>query len=210
MIRAIIYIGILFCLAGCAPKPLPLQTGDLLFQTTDDSPMTRAICSATGKNKVLNFSHAAIFVKASPTDSVLEASTEGGVRMLSLEKFLLRSAKINGKPCIVAKRLRDTTAVYAAVARAKKWIGCPYDYSFRPDNGKFYCTELIQAAYLDTEGRPRFSARPMNFRASDGTMPRYWVELFEKLGEPIPEGVPGTNPNDLSKEEILKEIYCPF
>ncbi len=172
--------------------------------------MTRAICSATGKNEVQNFSHAAIFVKAAPADSVLEASTKGGVKMLSLEEFLQRSARINGKPCVVAKRLRDTTGVRAAVARAKKWIGLPYDYSFRPDNGKFYCTELIHAAYLNPEGRPRFTARPMNFRATDGTMPRYWVELFEKLGEPIPEGVPGTNPNDLSNEEILREVYRWF
>ena len=46
----------------------------------------------------------------------------------------------------------------------------------------------------------------MNFRAADGTMPAFWTELFEKLGEPIPEGVPGTNPNDMAREGVLTEV----
>ena len=37
-------------------------------------------------------------------------------------------------------------------------------------------------------------------------MPRYWVALFEKLGEPIPEGEPGTNPNEMARDPQLVEI----
>ena len=35
-------------------------------------------------------------------------------------------------------------------------------------------------------------------------MPLFWTELFAKAGEEIPEGVPGTNPNDMARESILE------
>ena len=50
----------------------------------------------------------------------------------------------------------------------------------------------------------------MNFRAADGHMPAFWTELFDRLGEPIPEGIPGTNPNDLAKEPVLQEVWRFF
>ena len=200
---AIIYIGIGILVASCAPTAPNLQTGDLLFQTTADSPMVEAIRDATGQNDTENFSHVGIFVAEDGADSVLEASTEGGVRMVAWEKFVQRSAKINGKPYIVAKRLRDTTGVAASVLRAKQQIGAPYDYAFRANNGKFYCSELIEAHYKDGSGRPIFTAQPMNFRAEDGSMPAYWTELYARLGEPIPEGEPGTNPNDMARDGKL-------
>ena len=40
--------------------------------------------------------------------------------------------------------------------------------------------------------------------AADGTLPQFWTELFAKAGEEIPEGVPGTNPNDMARESILE------
>jgi Uncharacterized distant relative of cell wall-associated hydrolases len=107
-------------------------------------------------------------------------------------------------------RLRDTTGTAGAIRRARSRLGQPYDYSFLPDNGKLYCSELVWECYRTEDGKPVFAARPMNFRSEDGTMPQFWVELYARLGEPIPEGVPGTNPNDMAKEEVLTEIYRYF
>ncbi len=212
----ILYIGILLFTACTHRQDSPmLHTGDLLFQCGTGT-MTEAIVDATGRSERLNFTHVGIVLHARTsgsyprqgcaTDSVLEATTEGGVRIVPLEKFLARSARIDDRPAIVAMRLRDTTGVAASVARARKALGASYDYSFRPDNGRYYCSELVYETYLRPDGTHCFTARPMNFRASDGTMPRYWQELFERLGEPIPEGLPGTNPNDLSQESSLYEI----
>lgn len=50
----------------------------------------------------------------------------------------------------------------------------------------------------------------MNFRAEDGTLPQFWTELFARRGESVPEGVPGTNPNDMSQERTLREVYRWF
>ncbi len=214
--RLILYIGILLSTACTDRQDSPmLQTGDLLFQCGTGA-MTEAITDATGRSERLNFTHVGIALHiptngthprpGCATDSVLEATTEGGVQIVSLEKFLARSARIDDQPAVIAMRMHDTTGVAASVERARKALGASYDYSFRPDNGRYYCSELVYETYLRPDGTHYFTTRPMNFRAPDGTMPRYWQELFERLGEPIPEGVPGTNPNDLSQEESLYEI----
>lgn len=207
MKQALIYIGILFSAISCGRECDRLHTGDLLFQAGKNSEMTGAITTATGENGQLDFSHVGIAVVTNGADSVLEATTDGGVRLTALAEFLGRSARIGGRPAVVAMRLKDTTGVAQAVARARRCIGLPYDYSFLPDNGKYYCSELVWDSYCAADGSPRFTARPMNFRAADGTLPRFWADLFARLGEPVPEGVPGTNPNDMAREAILGEIY---
>ena len=175
-----------------------------MFQVGETSEMTGAITAATGKERQLNYSHVGIAVRSRGVDSVLEATSDGGVWVTALGDFLARSARIDGRPAVTVMRLRDTTGVAAAIERARKFIGQPYDYSFRPDNGKMYCSELVWASYLAPDGSRLFTARPMNFRAADGTMPQFWTELFAKAGEEIPEGVPGTNPNDMARESILE------
>ena len=133
-------------------------------------------------------------------------TSDGGVRVTALGDFLARSARIDGRPAVTVMRLRDTTGVAAAIERARKFIGQPYDYSFRPDNGKMYCSELVWESYLAPDGSRRFPARPMNFLAADGSLPRFWAELFAGLGEEIPQDIPGTNPNDMARDPQLKEV----
>lgn len=202
--KSLLYIGMLFSAVSCGRPTPELHPGDLLFQVGKTSEMTEAITAATGEAQRLNYSHVGIAVPAAGADSVLEATSDGGVRLTALADFLGRSARIDGRPAVTVMRLRDTTGVTAAVARAHTYLGQPYDYSFRPDNGKMYCSELVWASYLAPDSSRLFTARPMNFRAADGTMPQFWTELFAKAGEEIPEGVPGTNPNDMARESILE------
>lgn len=65
-------------------------------------------------------------------------------------------------------------------------------------------------SYRAENGTPLFTARPMNFRAADGTLPQFWADLFDQLGEQVPEGLPGTNPNDMAREELLEEVAPLF
>ena len=73
-----------------------------------------------------------------------------------------------------------------------------------------YCCVLVYESYSLNDGRWLFCARPMNFRDAEGNLPDFWVTLFQELDEDIPEGLPGTNPNDLSKESSLVEIWRSF
>ncbi|MDE7305689.1 MAG: hypothetical protein K2N04_07250 [Alistipes sp.] len=210
MRKLLLYIGISGMLIACARNEQPIRTGDLLFQAGQESAMGSAIMAATGKGETLKFTHVGIAVIGDRADSVLEATSNGGVRMTALQDFLNKSAYANGRPLVVAKRLKDTAGIAASVRRARTFLGQPYDYSFWPDNSRMYCSELVWESYLTPAGDRIFPARPMNFRATDGSMPAFWIELFEKLGEEIPEGVPGTNPNDMARDSMLTEVYRWF
>lgn len=188
-----------------------LQNGDLLFLVAADSPMSDAITAATSHADDLKFDHVAmIYMDSGGNPCVIEASPKEGVHALPLDEFIAGARKIDGQPGVVVMRLQVDFPAEEAVVNASQHIGEDYDWFYLPDNGMMYCSELIYESYLDEEGNHIFEAKPMNFRAEDGSMPDFWVKLYEQLGEPIPEGEPGTNPRDLSKDQKLVEIYRYF
>ena len=198
---------ILFCLilalGACQPAGKPLQTGDLLFvgsRGEDPGSMDEAIVSATG-----SLTHVAILdVDTAGNPWVIDATPRRGVCRYPLDTLL----RDNPEAVFLVKRLRDTTGVSGFVDQARRYIGEPYDLTFLPDNDAHYCSELVYDAYRREDGQPLFEARPMNFLAPDGSMPPYWESLFERLGMPVPQGVPGTNPQDMSASPLLETI--PF
>ena len=206
----IIYIGILLGITSCSSNAPKLQNGDLLFVLDNSSAMGGAIEAATGEAGERNFTHVAILMVDQGKEHVLEATSKHGVRVTPLTDFLNESAKIDGRYGVVAMRLKDSTGVTQSIKRALQHLGKDYDYSYHVDNDKFYCSELVWESYRRENGDRIFHDKPMNFRAKDGTMPEFWIELFDRLGEEIPEGQPGTNPNDMSKEECLEEVYRWF
>lgn len=181
-----------------------LCTGDLLFVGTrvGDSAgdMSDAIVSATGENiaGAVNYTHVAI-VESSPDGLwVVDATPRCGVSRHALDSFFVYA----DDEVVSAMRLRDTSGVSGFVAAAKTYEGQAYDFAFSPDNQAQYCSELVYNSYV-RDGVHLFEAKAMNFRSPDGSMPAYWEELFAKLKMPIPQGVPGTNPQDMSKSKTL-------
>lgn len=211
MKRILLYIGIAIFSCSCCEEPFRPATGDLLFQVNPASTMTDAITRSTADKELLKYSHVAIALGSDKGDSIIEASGEGGVRCISLADFLDASAKIEDRPAVVVMRLRDTAGIAASAAfRAQSHLGEPYDYSYLPENGKMYCSELVRESFLNRKGTKIFPARPMNFRDAEGRLPDFWRKLFEKLEESVPEGVLGTNPSELSKDTLLCEIHRYF
>ena len=193
-------------LAACGGEYTP-RTGDLLFQLTAAEGMTDAILAATERGGAVTFSHVGI-VEATAGGAFVVEAVDTSVRRTPLGEFLARSARRGGRPIAAVGRVRgaDSTVVRRALRRAHERLGLPYDDEFLPANGKLYCSELVWESYRTPDGRRRFPARPMNFRAADGSMPAFWTELFERLGEAIPEGEPGTNPNDMAHDPQLYEV----
>lgn len=184
-----------------------LKNGDLIFMAQGTGKFSEAISEATAQEDSIKLVHVGIITITDKNDIyVLEADPQKGVIKSTLEEFLERAPRIEGNPAVTVRRLDIDFPIEEAIKRAESHLGEPYDWWYLKDNGKMYCSELIYESYLDDEGKPIFQAQPMNFRSSDGTMPEFWVKLFEELGEPIPEGDPGTNPQDLSKDPRLKEI----
>lgn len=192
-------------------SPFSPQTGDLLFQIAGNTSFAEAITLATASADSLKFDHVAMVI----TDDdgavmVIEANPERGVVETSLQEFLDSSPMVDGRPGVVVKRLNAEFSPETVARNAESHIGEEYDWYYLPGNGKMYCSELIFESFTDSQGEHIFGSQPMNFRAPDGSMPQFWVKLYGQLGIPVPEGVEGTNPQDLSKDSRLEEIFRYF
>lgn len=207
-----ILLALFALLAGsCTSNNFVPRSGDLIFCVGSQGDMSSAITESTAIAGVAErLDHVGIIWCNADSIFVLEASPKSGVTATPLPEFLENSYHINGAPGIIIKRLNIPFDLEKAILKAKEYLGQPYDWSYLPDNGKVYCSELIYQSFLNDDNTPVFSSKPMSFRDSSGNIPQFWVELFNSLGEEIPEGVAGTNPNDLSQEGILVEVYRFF
>ena len=194
---------------------LTIQNGDLLFvglpmdyQLTDTACMDQAISDATAISDEINYIHVAI-LEVDESDSlwIIDATIKHGVDRHPFGEFLSDFTLKDGTyPQLVVMRLQDNSDVNKYVENAKTYCGRAYDMHFLPDNEDQYCSELVRNSYTTSTGTYIFSESPMNFKSADGTFPPYWIELFDLLGEPIPQGVMGTNPNEMSQEQCLKRV----
>ena len=207
--------------AGCGQKKAKvaeeaaaencIKSGDLLFvaipadyQLSDG--ITEAIAQSTGKGE-LNYIHTAILDVDSAGVWVLDATIKHGVDRHPLDTFLVDFTLKDGTyPELEVWRLNDDTDAAKYVSNATSYIGEQYDFTFLPDNGSHYCTELVYDSYVTPDGKHLFQTVPMNFALPDGTMPDYWKQLFGLLGMEIPQGEPGTNPQMMRTESCIHKV----
>ena len=195
-----------------------IRTGDLLFvgipvNYFSDDYMAGAIAAATGGGDSLDIVHVAILeVPAPDSVFVIDATIAHGVERHPLDTlysdfYMSRG----GSPTLIVKRLKDASEKELAdwVAQAKSFAGQPYDQHFLPANGALYCSELVHESFVREDGSFLFENQPMNFKGPDGEVPLYGRTLFGMLGEPIPQGVPGTNPQAMCESPLLEPV-CIF
>ena len=203
------------CLAlSCGPKQETLKTGDLIFvgipadYSLDDSSMDGAIAAATGAPDSLNLIHVAIAeVDAEGRPWIIDATIKYGVDRHPLDTFLTQFTLKDGSlPVFEVKRLKEEKLAATGVERAKVFLGSSYDVAFLPDNGALYCSELVQVSYLTDDGSRIFPSAPMNFKNADGEFPLYWQQLFALIDQPIPQDVPGTNPQTMARDPRLRAV----
>ncbi len=197
----IFFILLIASLTACHNANLP-QRGDLIFEIATDSDMSNAISEATAQTDSLKFSHVGIIdIDSVGNMLVIEATGKHGVVSTPIDSFMYKA-----KSGAVVKRLDIPYQVDQTIIRAKSYLGRGYDWWYSPDNEEIYCSELVEKSYMAPDGSPIFSTIIMNFRDAQGNMPQFWTDLFAKLGTPIPEGLPGTNPTQISKFQSLKTI----
>ena len=196
-----------------AQKPFDLQTGDILFQTNKArTSFVKAIENVTLSLDNLDFSHVGVAYWEDGEIYILEA-VPPKVSKTPLEKYLKQSKWVDGNPVVVVERLkrRYRKCIPEAIEKMKSLIGKPYDYVFSPDNDDYYCSEIIWLAFRKKNGQPIFDARPMSFKDKvTGETNPYWIEHFEKHHVPVPEGVPGTSPGDMSRSRTLQVVHRYF
>ena len=219
VIAFLLLAGVLLASSACkkdkapvAPEAPKIETGDLLFvaipMNYGDEDMAQAIADATSQGDSLNFIHAAILeVDDAGAVWVIDATIAHGVDRHPLDTlFSDFTLHRGGRATFEVMRLADNRNAAAYVEQAKVFLGEEYDLYFMTFNGRHYCTELISDAYVDEDGHQWFEPEPMNFKNAEGEFPSYWVRLFERLGEPIPQDELGTNPQAMHASPGLVHV----
>lgn len=195
---------ILYSCNGTSHTSLPCETpactegvctGDLLF-VQDTAGMGLAIEQATGQ-----YTHVGIFEVCDGKVYLWDATPSLGVVRRDLD-----SVPKDYFALFTLSHLNTTFDTVKLIERLHLFEGQDYDLFFEHDNGRVYCSELVYECFFDQEGNRIFEAQPMNFKAADGSMPQYWIHLFDSLGSPIPQGMPGTNPTDLHSSRYLEDF----
>lgn len=202
-------------LSACVPEAkqtegseMDVQHGDLLFCIEQSGEgLSDAISSVTTGADGAKVVHVAIACQEDEGMMVLEASPAHGVWLTTLDAFLSDTEHdAEGQPQVLIGRLRDTLGLAASIAHAYQYIGLPYDTLYMPDDAQIYCSELVQLSYHRPDGTPIFGTIPMSFSDSTGHIAPYWQKLYEARGLAVPEGLPGTNPGALSRDEAITLI----
>ncbi len=202
-------------LLSCGPAERnSVRSGDLVFVAIPEDydlnadSMSGAIAASTSGGAGRMLIHVAILEVQDDSIWIIDATIKHGVDRHPLDTFLADFTLRDGslpefelmRPAVSARRAARF------VENAKTYLGQPYDVHFLPDNGAMYCSELVYNSYITPEGEHLFSESPMNWRDADGEIPLYWRELFALLGEEVPQGVPGTNPQMMAEEDCLSRV----
>ena len=205
--------------AGCqSGVKQTLRSGDLVFvqipadYDLEDDSMASAISASTAAGESLMTIHVAILDVEGDSTWIIDATIKHDVDRHPLDTFLTDFTLKDGSlPVFDIKRVDvDDAQARQFVENAKQFIGQPYDIYFLPDNGALYCSELVDLAYVKEDGTHMFTEYPMNFLDENGEMPVYWTELFALLGQEVPQGVTGTNPQAMSAEPVLSTVQIGF
>ena len=201
-------------LVSCRRAEEPrLRTGDLVFvgipmdYSIDGDSIEGAITSSTGSPDSLNLIHVAIAEVSADSTWIIDATLRHGVDRHPIDTFFTDFTLRDGSlPVFIVKRLKDPSKASDFVDNAKRFLGQAYDLHFMPDNDSLYCSELVRDSYVLDDGTHIFEAAPMNFKGPDGEFPLYWKQLFGLLGSPIPQDMPGTNPQSMSASTALETV----
>ena len=179
-----------------------LRNGDLLFVSPS---IGNAVTDVTQGHEGLSIDHVAIVVGCDGNTTlrcVVEAVPEAGVRIQELHSFLLEHA-LN---TILVGRMTMPFDTVSTISNVMQHIGMPYDSLFLPDNDAVYCSELVSICYINNLGTHLFAPIGMTFRNDNGVIPSHWKELYARHNMEVPEGLPGTNPGELSRRREVEII----
>lgn len=200
-------IVLFFCFTSC----FTLKEGDILFQDIDCGPYCESIETVTKGYRGADLSHVGMVIESSNGElEVIEANTTG-VQIVSLDTFLNRSSDDNGSPKVIVGRLKQP--YQELIPRAKTFaialLGSDYDYIYDITDDKYYCSELLYESFKAANGGDSiFRLYPMTFiEPATGELFPIWVEYFESLEHPMPQGELGLNPGGMSESNKVKIVH---
>ena len=205
--RLFLFTAIFFGIfQGCSRNIVPasrLEQGDLLFVVSGEA---NNITSVTKGVEGLGIDHVAMVSGLKDSSgresfiSVIEAVPDEGVVESSLDGFL---GRLSASDAVVVGRVEGLDAE-ASAAGARRFLGRPYDDLFYPGDSAVYCSELVQLSCVDRAGKRVFDLIPMSFHDSTGIVTPFWKNFYAARGLSVPEGRPGTNPGQISRDPAVR------
>ncbi len=178
---------------------LEVHDGDLLFVA---QPRANVITQVTQGVDGLAIDHVAVLHHIGGDGGPLyaiEAIPRQGVVLTPIDSLIAREV---GATLVLG--CVQGVDVHRSLRQALRLVGLSYDDLYMPGDSAIYCSELVQMCYVDTAGGQIFSTIPMSFHDSSGRILDHWTEFYRQRGMAVPEGLPGTNPGQLSRHPSVR------
>jgi len=190
-------------ISSCSKNTDAIMSGDLVFRSTSAGGISDAINSVTKNSQQISYSHMGICIVENNNIWVYHAAPAKGVCKELLEDFC--------RPDTAFTYTTDLYRLDISIQSLKEiktkldnYLGQPYDSTYIINNEGYYCSEFIYDVFKNNE---IFKLNTMTFKDPlTGLFHDGWIEHYKNLGIEIPEGQPGCNPNDMSKNKKLKFI----
>ena len=183
-------------------------TGDLIFSFVGAP--ENAISDVTEGFGGARVNHMGILTQTAFGLFVLEAFPPE-VRLTQFDVFARRAIGSDGSPRLMVGRLKAgfENLVPRAMEYGIKRRNTPYDQLYLSGENALYCSELIVDMFrFANEGVPFFPEHPMSFRDNEtGEVHPTWLSYYDYYGIEVPEGQPGSNPGDISKDNRIKIFH---
>ncbi|WP_165020833.1 YiiX/YebB-like N1pC/P60 family cysteine hydrolase [Dysgonomonas sp. ZJ279] len=201
----------LFALLQPNADDFKLQNGDLIFQEACSGDVATAIKDVTKSSDGNQFTHVGIvYIDENENVFVLEA-THPKVILTPLNEYLYPQEHKDSYPKSVVGRLKNEYqhCIPKALKEGMNLIGKDYDYGYILNNDQYYCSELVYDILLKANnGLPVFPLNVMTFKSSEtGEFTKEWIDYFDRLDVPVPEGEMGINPGAMSRSDVLSIIH---
>ncbi|MEQ7421193.1 YiiX/YebB-like N1pC/P60 family cysteine hydrolase [Xanthomonas campestris pv. campestris] len=194
---------LLLALLPTSALALRLHDGDLLFVTAARTGLSGAIDDATATQGAPSFDHVGLVAHDGRTRVVLHADEEGS-RQQPLADFIQQARAKQRQIFVYRLNAAQRAAIPDAIAQARRMLGKPYNLTYVQDDNSYYCSDFIQRAF---RAHQVFALQPMNFKnPQSGQMSAYWTEFYRSKGMDVPQGLPGTNPNDMARAPALQAL----
>lgn len=184
-----------------------MKTGDLVFGLYGSA--DNAISAVTEGYSGARVNHVGVAVETQFGTFILEAF-HPEVRLTKFEVYSRRHSDAFGVPRLLFGRLKHDYLhlIEDAIRYGIEQRNVPYDKLYLTGEGALYCSELIVDMFKHANGGTEFfKENPMSFRdTKTGELHEGWKEYYAYFGMAVPQGEPGSNPGDMSKDEKI-EIY---
>ncbi len=184
-----------------------MNNGDLIF--TQIGASANAISSVTEGYRGARVNHVGVVVDNPFGKYVLEAYYPE-VRLTNITTHIKRSRDHQYSPRYMLGRLKrdHQQLISEAIKYGLAQRDIPYDHLYLTGESALYCSELIVDMFKHAnEGSEFFQEKPMSFRDTEtGEVHEEWKSYYEYFGMPVPQGEPGSNPGDMSKDDRI-HIY---